>query len=349
MPAVVKCPNGCKLRVPARKLFDTFPCPKCSASLFVSKDQIDLHEAEPNVVLHANLSSDLVEVVSDDIIFLEGESSHLLVEVIEESEELLSSGSQTPEPPPVVDQQPSDQVFADEADRHLIDSEILHPETISHSNLMVPANQSLAETSMAEVDKSLEDEETEINRLEKKLAQAQKDRQGGTPFFSKWFEHPDNPGVVQNKQNRWKAYSLSWAMVIIGIFLFGPVAYTMIQWIGKDYHLPLGRWSYLLIFFSAFQFLYALFLFQIPDWTTTRFVSYLMLVMTMFSTCMLAVALLSQESNNFFNFLQLSIVNKGQVCGWLTVMSIGFGLMSYLCGRTTQLWIKEESRRLRVT
>ena len=133
-------------------------------------------------------------------------------------------------------------------------------------------------------------------------------------------------------------------MVVIGVLLLGPVMYTMMQWVGKDYHMPLGRWSFMLIFFSAIQFLYAFFLFQLPDWSSTRFVSYLMLLMTVMSSFMLAVAYLSQESNNFFNFLQLSVTNQQLVCSWLTVMSIGFGLMSYLCGRTTQNWMEEEKR-----
>ncbi|MEC9093577.1 MAG: hypothetical protein VX438_12770, partial [Planctomycetota bacterium] len=182
-------------------------------------------------------------------------------------------------------------------------------------------------------------------RLSEEQAKRESIANRSVKLFSRWLTDEENPGTFQNAENCWKAYALSWALVIIGIFLLGPVIYTMLGWIGKDYHLPLGRWSLLLVFLSAFQFLYAVFLFQIPDWTTTRLVSYLMLAMTVFSTCLLAITLLSQENSSFFKYLQLSIVDKGKISSWLTVMSIGFGMMSYLCGRTTQQWMKEESRR----
>ena len=90
-------------------------------------------------------------------------------------------------------------------------------------------------------------------------------------------------------------------MVVIGLFLLSPIVYTMVNWIGKDYHQPLGRWSFFLLFFSSVQFLYAFFLSQIPDWSTTRLVSYLMLTMTVFATFLLSIALLGTSDSGFFS------------------------------------------------
>lgn len=391
MPAIVRCPNGCKLQVPVRKLFDNFQCPKCSSSLFVSQNQIDRFQDDRKHILKANLSSDLVEISSEDIIFLDGESTNLLVDVSDELSK-KNQADQNPEPPPVVDHTPSDIVFTNEskslaqpitpdlkpgqlptvpdptpdqqnqkavAKKQLEPRPPVQPEPGIHSQPIPPLppgtpqikelppavpqptdSNSGVGAKQSAINKSAPDQadsKTDLNN------RSQKTNQPAT-WIDRFFNDPENPGVLHRLEKRWKAYSLGWAMVVIGIFLLGPVIYTMLQWIGKDYHLPMGRWSYLLIFFSGFQFLYALFLFQLPDWSSTRFVSYLMLLMTVMSSFMLAVAYLSQEANNFFNFLQLSVVNKNLVCSWLTVMAIGFGLMSYLCGRTTQQWIGEEKR-----
>ena len=85
MPAVVRCPNGCKLRVPVRKLFDTIQCPKCAVALLVTKEQIEKFQADQTHVLTASHSSDLVELVSDSIVSPEGESNNLLGKVTRES------------------------------------------------------------------------------------------------------------------------------------------------------------------------------------------------------------------------------------------------------------------------
>ena len=389
MPAIVRCPNGCKLQVPVRKLFDSFQCPKCSNSLFVAQNQIDEFEKNRKHVLEANLSSDLTEISSADIIYLEGAPADLLVEVVEENQKTA------PEPPPVVDHSVSDAYFANETDPFAkpvpppiqtgpSESNIEKPglsELTDSTDLVeevpppisVPAAETASaapsDHAMANDSAKLEPENKAVSKSSQSNSRSKKTKESNSgsgmgkhdsrpdpvtqsvaavdppkDFLIRWFSNSENPGVEHRSENRWKAYSLAWAMVVIGVLLLGPVMYTMMQWVGKDYHMPLGRWSFMLIFFSAIQFLYAFFLFQLPDWSSTRFVSYLMLLMTVMSSFMLAVAYLSQESNNFFNFLQLSVTNKQLVCSWLTVMSIGFGLMSYLCGRTTQNWMEEEKR-----
>lgn len=362
MPAIVKCPNGCKLRVPVRKLLERFDCPKCTTTIFVDRDQIRLFRKTPETTLTAIRASDLMEIepAPDEVIYLSGEAANLLVEVVESETEI-------PEPPPVVDQAPSDAVFAKEADKHRIDSEVVGPKpppvptdpppsepktTQSPAPPPGPAKPVaplLSTDGLNSIDRSIDQMEADVQRLESAVAK-QRSRQ---ETFSQrlmtrigsWFRDPENPGVVHNSENRWKAYSLGWAMVVIAILILGPIIYTMLQWIGQDYHRPLGRWAVLLVFFSAFQMLYALFLFQLPDWTATRFVSWLMLGMTIFCSFLLSIGYLSRENNAFYSFLELSIVQQDIVCGWLLVMSIVFGMMSYLCGRTTQLWMREEARR----
>lgn len=371
MPAVVKCPTGCRLRVPARKLLDTIRCPKCNTSIFFSKDQIEKFQADQKHVLQGIQSSELVEVASEEIVFLEGEANQLLVEVNDDTQTAESSSKKDASPPQdalpnlPANPRPAPPPLANQASSQPLPPQIEQPArqapippTPATQPTPAPPHQANAGNRMTNpaptdhlgsVDKTLEDEASEIDRLEQKLAAEKSKRESlsslGLQYFSKWFVHAENPGVVHNKEIRWKAYSLAWAMLVIGLFLLGPVGYTMLQWIGKDYHMPLGRWSLLLLFFSSFQFLYAMFLAQIPDWTTTRFISYLMLVMTVFSSFTLAIALLSQDGNGLFNFLQLSMMDKGKVVGWLCIMSIIFGMMSYLCGRTTQLWMDEEARR----
>ena len=407
MPAVVRCPNGCKLSVPVRKLAETNQCPKCDAIFSVSIDQLDEFQANSRQVLQGFHAEEEGEVDPAVIIFLEGESTDLLTDLPSPSKstpppipttETATPHKVDPSPDSKQDERPipspGDAVPVESSDHPIPDVHFPEPTPLPASlptpkapkespgpdakgGSVTPSHPVGGSTSAGSTSSGsaftaenlqppipplpaglaagvpmgelLQDDEGALEQgsTSPQQTEASTHAKAGDriPLLLRWLDDKENPGVHHNREIRWKAYSLSWAMVVIGIFLIGPVIYTMLQWIGKDYHLPLGRWSFLLIFFAAFQLLYGFFLFQIPDWTTTRFVSYLMLVMTVFSSCLLAVALLSQGGNGFFDFLELSVLSKGRVAGWLAVMSIIFGLMSYLCGRTTQTWIREESRR----
>lgn len=336
MPAVVKCPNGCKLRVPASKAFDSFQCPKCSASIRIPPDETDRFQANPKSILNATLSSELVNFVSDDILFIDGSRDD---DELKNPSSAYTSNNVIPPEIPVEHRQSNLSTSPIEA--------AITPPTIPSEEPGDDAPDPAKEKEAFQVlTKSIDEEESKIRELEETLSQARSSHGSMLDFVNQWINDKENLGIVHNKQICGRAYSLSWAMIVIGTFLLGPVIYTMIGWIGKDYHLPLGRWSYMLIFFSAIQFLYALFLSQIPDWTSTRFVSYLMLGMTVFTTFLLSVSMLSGSDSSLFRFLELSVSERGKVSGWLLVMLIGFGLMSYLCGRTTQFWMEEEARRV---
>lgn len=336
MPAVVKCPNGCKLRVPASKAFDSFQCPKCSASIRIPPDETERFQSNPKSILNATLSSELVNFVSDDILFIDGSRDD---DGVKNPSSAHTSKNVVPPEIPVEHSQPN--LNTSPIETVIVPPMI--PSVKAGDDLADPAKEKEA---IEVLTKSIDKEESKIRELEETISQARSNHGSMLDFVNQWINHEENPGIVHNKQICGRAYSLSWAMIVIGTFLLGPVIYTMIGWIGKDYHLPLGRWSYMLIFFSAIQFLYALFLSQIPDWTSTRFVSYLMLGMTVFTTFLLSVSMLSGSDSSLFRFLELSISERGKVSGWLLVMLIGFGLMSYLCGRTTQSWMEEEARRV---
>ena len=329
MPTVVKCPNGCKLRVPSSKAFDSFQCPKCGASIRIPQNEIKRFQSDPKSVLIATLSTELVNSVSEGILFIEGSRDE------DELENPISAHNEVAPP----------EIPVEYSQANLNTSSIeaaIVPSAVPPNQAVDPAKEKEA---IQVLTKSIDEEESKIRELEETISQARSSQGSIFDFVNPWVINEENPGVIHNKQICGRAYSLSWAMIVVGTFLLGPVIYTMIGWIGKDYHLPLGRWSYILIFFSAIQFLYALFLNQIPDWTSTRFISYLMLGMTVFTTFLLSVSMFSGSDSSLFRFLQLSISERGKVSGWLLVMLIAFGMMSYLCGRTTQTWMEEEARR----
>ncbi len=347
MPAVVKCPNGCKLRVPISKAFDAFQCPKCEASIWIPTAETERFQANQKSVLQATLSSEISDVISEDILFLGGARDTDEKEMNNGSgvpNEIATAGenlSFNPNEIPVTIIPKESNEFGSSEPEELTRPPALPVALAADKNKPGQENQAFQVLTH-----SIDEEESKIDDLEKTLSEARSNQYSTFGFMKQWFANEENPGVSHNKQISGRAYSLAWAMIVIGIFLLGPVIYTMIGWIEKDYHLPLGRWSYMLIFFAAIQFLYALFLSQIPDWTATRFVSYFMLGMTVFTTFLLAISMLSGNDSSFFRFIELSVTERGKVSGWLLVMLIGFGMMSYLCGRTTQSWMEEESRRV---
>ena len=347
MPAVVKCPNGCKLRVPISKAFDAFQCPKCEASIWIPTAETERFQANQKSVLQATLSSEISDVISEDILFLGGTRDDNEKDVTDPSEvrnEIATAGptlNSNPAEIPVTVVLPNSNEFGNSDPEELIIPPAIPGPSTAEAIEPVQENQAFQVLTQ-----SIDEEESKIHDLEKTISDARSIQHSTFGFMKQWFTNEENPGVSHNKQISGRAYSLAWAMIVIGIFLLGPVIYTMIGWIEKDYHLPLGRWSYMLIFFSAIQFLYALFLSQIPDWTATRFVSYFMLGMTVFTTFLLAISMLSGNDSSFFRFIELSVTERGKVSGWLLVMLIGFGMISYLCGRTTQSWMEEESRRV---
>ena len=129
--------------------------------------------------------------------------------------------------------------------------------------------------------------------------------------------------------------------VVAAINLF-PAFYYWYDWSQSLEANPLPRWIYLQVFVAAIHLVYAIFLFQIPDWSAMRAVSVAMLAVAFIFGLFSTGLLVGGGQGVFAAFLGLSFVFVNRAAIWCVAMLLLATLMSYLGGRESTNWRRAE-------
>lgn len=121
-----------------------------------------------------------------------------------------------------------------------------------------------------------------------------------------------------------------------------PAFYFWYDWSQSLDASPLPRWIYLQVFVAAIHLVYAIFLFQIPDWSAMRAVSVAMLAVAFIFGLFSTGLLVGGGQGVFANFLGLSFVIVRRAAIWCVAMLFLATLMSYLGGRESANWRRAE-------
>jgi hypothetical protein len=129
------------------------------------------------------------------------------------------------------------------------------------------------------------------------------------------------------------------AVAAINLF---PAFYYWYDWSQSLEANPLPRWIYLQVFVAAIHLVYAIFLFQIPDWSAMRAVSVAMLAVAFIFGLFSTGLLVGGGQGVFAAFLGLSFVIVNRAAIWCVAMLFLATLMSYLGGRESTNWRRAE-------
>jgi hypothetical protein len=121
-----------------------------------------------------------------------------------------------------------------------------------------------------------------------------------------------------------------------------PTLYFWSAWAQAIDHSPLPRWIYLQFFVAAFHGIYALFLFQVPDWSALRAVSVAMLMVAFAFGAISTSLLVGDGQGTAASFLGLSFDVVRQAAMWCVAMLCLATLMSYWGGREAANWQRAE-------
>ena len=102
---------------------------------------------------------------------------------------------------------------------------------------------------------------------------------------------------------------------------------------------PIPRWGYLLIFSTAVQFAYVVYLVQFPDWSSTWVVTLLATLLATAYALLLGLALLAPASSVLVELLELDGHRSDhRVAGWCFIMVCTTSLWSYCAGKFCIGW-----------
>lgn len=127
-----------------------------------------------------------------------------------------------------------------------------------------------------------------------------------------------------------------------GIFNLIPAIYFWYYWGHIEIEASWPRWAYLQIFVAGLHFIYAIFLYQIPDWSTLRTIAIAMLVFAMMYGLVSSGLLIGGGHGTIANFLRLPSALLNQAAIWCVAMLCLSTLISYLTGKESALWCRTE-------
>ncbi len=148
--------------------------------------------------------------------------------------------------------------------------------------------------------------------------------------------------LLSNSDRRVLARFFAYTVCMVAMINLLPAFIDGYTWYHAVETTILPRWIYLLVFVAAVHVIYAVLLFQIPDWSTLRAVSIALLgiafVFGLFSTSLL----FEGGGGIITNFLGLSYSIVQRAVIWCVAMLCLSTLMSYWGGREAAQWQRAE-------
>jgi hypothetical protein len=150
-------------------------------------------------------------------------------------------------------------------------------------------------------------------------------------------------GCEHSWARRWTVYQLGAALGVMALFALLPAAMDVIEHLRTPDSPGIPRWVFALMLACGLQLAYAVYLFQLPDWSTVWVVSLAMLVLTTVYAMLFGLTTLADDQSLLIRWLELGDKLAGKkAAGWCLILLSLSSLMAYLCGRTSVRWHRAE-------
>ncbi len=134
---------------------------------------------------------------------------------------------------------------------------------------------------------------------------------------------------------------------LIGVTAVGLLPVGLDGWAQLQTARPLGmtHWVHALLFVAMLQLAYAIYLTQVPDWSSLWVVTIMMLALASTYAMLMCLRLLAGDGNRLLQLLELHVnqFSAAQEAGWCFIMLLLTGLFSYFTGRIAAVWHHDEA------
>ena len=133
-------------------------------------------------------------------------------------------------------------------------------------------------------------------------------------------------------------------MIAAAFFSVFPSAWDLFAYATANSASPLGRWAIVLGMLGVVQVAYAIYLIQLPDWTTVWMVTLFALASAALYAMALGLTIISGEDGWLVRFLQLhDKVAGGKAALWCLCMMSVMTLLAFFAGRISVRWRQAET------
>jgi hypothetical protein len=133
---------------------------------------------------------------------------------------------------------------------------------------------------------------------------------------------------------------------LIGLAMIGvlPIVFSLLESRAQAATFEVQRWAYVLLLVGVLQLAYAIYLVQIPDWSSVWVISIATLLLATAYATLMGIRLLAGDGNPVILFFDLddNPFSSGQEAGWCFIMLLLTSALSFLAGRFGTRWYLEQ-------
>ncbi len=146
-------------------------------------------------------------------------------------------------------------------------------------------------------------------------------------------------GYQPDQEKLGAAYLLAMLVALLGIFSMIPATYDVVRYLSNTDSEFVGRWAFMLFFLGLIHLAYAIYLAQLPDWSSAWVLTGVTLGQGAIYAMLLTAIYLVRGRSQLVQALDLGpYVDNGQAIAWCFIMLLLTGLTAYFCGRVSIRW-----------
>jgi len=193
----------------------------------------------------------------------------------------------------------------------------------------------------AEKEKALDDSRSDARATPPAMPSRPRGQQAQSEATDTVGDEPEREvvrGYEHDIYQRRTVYYLGVALILTALFGAIPAAMDILDNLRAIDPPGISRWAFALLFASGIQLAYAVYLIQLPDWSTTWVVSLFTLGMATGYAMFLAI-ILAKKDNQIIQLLELADNLYGnKAAGWCLIMLSISSLLAYFSGRISVRW-----------
>ncbi len=148
-------------------------------------------------------------------------------------------------------------------------------------------------------------------------------------------------GVEHDPGKKWTVYQLGCCVALLGLAGMYPAVAEVVRHFTDFDSRGIESWTWFVFLLAGIQLVYALYMVQLPDWSTLWIVMIISAVTSVFYAMALGIALMSGEENAIITSLGLSNLQRaGYMSLWCFMMTLLTSLLTYFLVRASLKWQK---------
>lgn len=150
---------------------------------------------------------------------------------------------------------------------------------------------------------------------------------------------PVTVGYHPDAEKLTAAYVLAMLVALLGLFSMIPGVLDVVRYLSDTESAGVGRWAFVVFFLGLIHLAYALYLGQLPDWSSSWVLTAMSLLQASIYAAVLTAVYMVGGQSQIAQMLDLGPhIDNGQATAWCFVMLCLTGLVAYFCGHVSMRW-----------